>query len=254
MRERWIIDVLDIAYIGKIFGRLVSRVPYTVSISFFSIIFSWLIAILLTAVRVKKVPIINQVIEVYISFFRSTPGLIHILLLYYGLPLLLAPLGIHLNANGKSFYAVASLSLSNAAFLSEILRPAYLSIDRGQHEAALSIGLSGLQKEVRIILPQIIPIALPAMANSFIELIKDTSILFVIGMADIMGEAKNILSNNYGTKKTEIYLAVGMIYLAMTTVGNLLCNRVEIQCQHVRKKTKKIIGKADEGGQYEIGN
>lgn len=233
---------MDFAYVGKMLERLAGRVPYTISLAFFSIIFSTIVAVFLTMVRVKKVPVANQIIDVYLSFFRSTPGLIHILLIYYGLPLLLKPLGIELGAGGKTFYGIAALSLSYATFLSEILRPAYLSIDKGQHEAALSMGLSGLQKEFRIILPQVLPIALPAMANSFIELIKDTSILFVIGMADIMGEARNIIANNRGLNRTEVYLAVGLLYLLITTVGSFFSKYVEIRCRKVRKvavKSKK---------------
>lgn len=231
--------MLDFAYVGKMLERLAGRVPYTISLAFFSVIFSTVIAVLLTMVRVKKVPALNQIIEVYISFFRSTPGLIHILLLYYGLPVLLKPLGVELSLSGKTFYGIAALSLSYATYLSEILRPAYLSIDKGQHEAALSMGLSSLQKEFRIILPQVLPIALPAMANSFIELIKDTSILFIIGMADLMGTARNIVSNNHGMKRTEVYLAVGLLYLLITTLGGFLSKYVEIRCQKVKNVTVK---------------
>lgn len=231
--------MLDFAYVAKMLERLAERVPYTISLAFFSVIFSTIIAVFLTMVRVKKVPALNQIIGVYISFFRSTPGLIHILLLYYGLPVLLKPFGMQLSLSGKTFYGIAALSLSYATYLSEILRPAYLSIDKGQHEAALSMGLSGLQKEFRIILPQVLPIALPAMANSFIELIKDTSILFIIGMADLMGTARNIVSNNHGMKRTEVYLAVGVLYLLITTLGGFLSKYVEIKCQKVRNVTVK---------------
>ncbi|MBQ8232876.1 MAG: amino acid ABC transporter permease [Lachnospiraceae bacterium] len=227
--------MLDITVIWKTLGRLATRVPYTITIAFVSILISTALAILLSMIKIKKVKIASALVELYLSFFRSTPGLIHILLVYYGLPLVLKPFGIILDASGKDLYSIAALSLSYAANLSEILRPAYLSIDKGQHEAALCAGLSGFQKEYRIILPQVIPIALPAMGNAFIELIKDTSILFVIGLTDIMGSAKNIITNGLGINKVEIYIAAGLIYLVITTVGNWGNHFLEIKCQKVKK-------------------
>lgn len=163
--------MLDFTVIWKTFGRLATSVPYTITIAFVSILLSTALAILLSMVKIKKVKIAGALVELYLSFFRSTPGLIHILLVYYGLPLVLKPFGIILDASGKNIYSIAALSLSYAANLSEILRPAYLSIDKGQHEAALCAGLNSFQKEYRIILPQVMPIALPAMGNAFIELI-----------------------------------------------------------------------------------
>lgn len=232
-------EMLDLAYIWKMFVRLWESVPITIAVSLAAIAISTFLAILFTVIKVKKVAVASQIINVYLSFFRSTPGLIHILLIYYGLPLLLKPFGIVLDASGKTFYAIAALSLSNAANMVEILRPAYLSIDKGQHEAALSIGLSTLQKELRIILPQVVPIALPAMGNAFIELIKDTSILFVIGLTDIMGMAKNIIANSRGTSKAEVYIAAGLIYLIITTIGNRGNQYLERRCQKIRKKGVK---------------
>lgn len=232
--------MIDFAYVWKMFGRLLDRAPYTVGISFAAIVISTILAVLLTMVKVKKIPVANWIINIYLSFFRSTPGLIHILLIYYGLPLLLKPFGIVLDASGKTFYAIAALSFSNAACMAEILRPAYLSIDKGQHEAALSIGLNSLQKECRIILPQVMRVALPAMGNSFIELIKDTSILFVIGLTDVMGEAKNIIANSRGTGKVEVYIAAGLIYLIITTIGNWGNRYLEARCRKVGKVGVKV--------------
>ena len=230
--------MVDFTYFGKMFGRLLERATYTVGISLAAIAISTILAILLTMIKVKRVPAANWIVNVYLSFFRSTPGLIHILLIYYGLPLLLKPLGIVLDASGKTFYAIAALSFSNAACMTEILRPAYLSIDRGQHEAALSIGLNSLQKECRIILPQVMRVAFPAMGNTFIELIKDTSILFVIGVTDVMGEAKNIIANSLGTRKVEVYIAAGLIYLIITTIGYWGNQYLEARCRKDGVKVK----------------
>lgn len=227
---------MDVSYFLYALLRIVKTVPYTMLIALVSAAISLVLATLVTMLRLRKIPVADQIIKVYLSFFRSTPGLIHIFLVYYGLPALLLKLGFANVNGGKMGYAVAALVLSYVAQLTEVLRPAYLSIPAGQHEAALSIGLTPLQKELRIIFPQLVPIALPAVANSFVELIKDTSILFVLGILDIMGMAKSIISNDYGAKKLEVYLAVGLVYLVIITlcgIGNLL---LEERCKGTSRR------------------
>jgi L-cystine transport system permease protein len=87
-----------------------------------------------------------------------------------------------------------------------------LSVDKGQLDAADSIGMTGMMKFRRVILPQMLPIAWPNIENALIELVKDTSVLFVIGLFDIMGMAKMFIQNDYGVKKLEVYIAAGIVY------------------------------------------
>ena len=125
--------------------------------------------------------------------------------------------------------------------MSEYLRPAYLAVDRGQHDAADSIGMTGFTKLRRIILPQMLPIAWPNLENAFVELVKDTSVLFVIGLTDIMGMAKKIISNDYGVKKLEVYLAAAAIYGCITFAVSKLCQLLEKKIM-IGNPTEKRVG------------
>lgn len=225
----------DLVYVLQMIEKIIKAVPYTAAITLAAAVISTVFSILLTVVYVRRLPGFYQLLSVYISFFRSTPSLIHIFIVYYGLPLVLKPFGIVLDASGKTLYAICALSLFYTSYLIEIIRPAYLSIDKGQHEAALSIGLKPLQKEFRIIVPQVVPIILPAMGTAFIELIKDTSVLFVIGLTDIMGKANIIITNDYGVKKLEVYIAVGAIYWVITTIGSFGNQYLEKKCKGMRR-------------------
>lgn len=226
---------IDILYVLETLLKLLKVAPYTIFIIIVSGTLGVLLAIIVTFIRVKKIKLWNSLIGIYISFFRSTPCIIHLFLIYYGLPIVLALIDIDISWWSKTVFATVALVLFNGAYVSEILRPAYLSVDRGQHEAAESIGLAGFKKFYRIICPQALPIALPSLGNAVIDLIKDTSVLFIIGLVDIMGKAKLIIASDYGVKKLEVYIAVGIIYWGITFLS-------DIGMKSLEKKYKLVEG------------
>lgn len=225
----------DMLYVIETLSKLLKVVPYTIFIMIVSGTLGLLLAIIVTAIRIKKIKIWNPLMGIYISFFRSTPCIIHLFLVYYGLPIVLELVGIDISWWSKTIFATVALVLFNGAYVSEILRPAYLSVDKGQHEAAESVGLTGFKKFYRIICPQAVPIALPSLGNAVIDLIKDTSVLFIIGLVDIMGKAKLIIASDYGVKKLEVYIAVGIIYWMITFISNIGMKSLE-------KKYKLVEG------------
>jgi len=227
---------IDFTYIFEILPKFIRVVPYTILIIAISGTLGLFLAVIVTAIRIKKIKILNQITGIYISFFRSTPSIIHLFLVYYGLPILLGTFGININWWSRSAFSILALVLFNGAYVSEILRPAYLAVDKGQHEAAESIGLSGVKKFYRIICPQAIPIALPNLGNALIDLIKDTSVLFIIGLVDIMGKAKLLIANDYGVKKLEVYIAVGLIYWVITFVADVGIKALEKKCRIIDNK------------------
>lgn len=218
---------IDFIYVFEVLIKLMKVVPYTMLIMLVSGIFGLILAILILAIRLNKIKGLNLAVGVYLSFFRSTPVLIHLFLVYYGMPVLLDKVGIDISSWNKSVFAVLSLTLFNGAYISEILRPAYLAVDKEQHDAADSIGMTSFKKIQRIIIPQMIPIVLPGLGNALIDLIKDTSVLFVIGLVDIMGRAKLLIANDYGVQKLEVYIAAGTIYWIIIKIFNLLVSRFE---------------------------
>lgn len=202
-----------------IFIKLLENVPVTLLVMLLSAVVALFLGIAVTAVRLKKVKVLYPLASVYISFSRGTPILIQLFVIYYGAPLLFRLAGIDINGWSQIAFAVITLVFHNAAIFSEIARPAYLAVDKGQHDAADSIGMTGAQKVFRIICPQAVPIALPSLGNLLIDLIKDTSILFTIGVVDLMGRAKLIIANNYGIGKVTVYIAVALIYWAISALA-----------------------------------
>lgn len=231
---------IDFSYVLEIIQRISSAVPYTVMMILISGVLGIMLAAGIAAVRIKKWKVIYPLANIYVSFFRSTPCLIHIFLVYYGLPLILKEFGIVVDGSSKTLYAALALILFNGAYMSEYLRPAYLAVEQGQLDAADSIGMTGFTKFRRIILPQMLPVAWPNLENAFVELVKDTSVLFVIGLTDIMGRAKNIIANDFGVKKLEVYIAAAVIYWCITFFVSKLCQLTEKQIMTGQAAEKQV--------------
>ncbi len=209
-------NTIEWQYLIKNIPRLLNTIPFTLMVVFISAFFGILLGILVTAVRIRKPLIISQCIQVYVSFTRGTPGIIQLFVVYYGLPVFLRLFGVDINQLSRTAFAILTLVLHNASFASEVFLPTWKSIDKGQHDAADSIGMSSHQKLWRILIPQMVPIALPNLGNLLINLIKDTSLLFTIGIVDLMGQAKTIIASDYGIGKIEIYLIIAAIYWFLT--------------------------------------
>ena len=225
---------MDLEFIMNIFPTLLKTLPLTIYIVVVTAILGFLLAVIVTAIRLKKIPVISQLMNLYTSFMRSTPGLIHIFIVYYGLPVLFRTIGIDINFISRVAFSITALVLYNGAFVSEILRPSYLAVPNEQHEAATSVGMTNWQKHVRVIFPQVLPIALPSLGNALIDLLKDTSLLFLIGLVDIMGQADIIIANTLGVYQLEVYVTIALIYWGCSILLEQLIRLLE-------KKTGKYI-------------
>lgn len=219
-------------YMFEITPSLLSVLYITVVIIVLSSSFGLLLSIVVTAIRIKKIIVIRHLLDMYISFTRSVPIVLQLFLIYYAFPFLLGLIGINISDMSAGVATVIALTLYNAGYLSEVLRPAYLSVDRGQHEAADGLGYTPFQKFIRIIAPQVMPVALPGWGNSLIYLIHDTSLIFTIGVMDMMGMARTMISSSYGAYQVEIYLTIGLIFWGLCIVTDLLVAFLE-------KKTAK---------------
>nr|WP_113865189.1 amino acid ABC transporter permease [Brenneria salicis]NMN91722.1 amino acid ABC transporter membrane protein (PAAT family) [Brenneria salicis ATCC 15712 = DSM 30166]RBP65780.1 amino acid ABC transporter membrane protein (PAAT family) [Brenneria salicis ATCC 15712 = DSM 30166]RLM31820.1 ABC transporter permease [Brenneria salicis ATCC 15712 = DSM 30166] len=145
----------------------------------------------------------------YVAVIRGTPLLVQLFIWYYGLP----RLGIMLPS---FFCGVIGLGLYSAAYISEIVRGAITSIDRGQNEAARSLGMSSKQAMMKIILPQAVVRMLPPLGNEFIALIKNSALVSLITIHDVMQQGNTIISNTY--RDLETYLVIAIIYFVLTSL------------------------------------
>ena len=175
-----------------------------------------IIGIALSLILVNKVPVLLPIAKLYISFFRGTPVLVQLLLIYFGLPQLFPAL----NTMSAAIAAIIAFSLNTSSYLSEIFRAGLESVDKGQSEAAISVGMSYSQAMRGIILPQAVRNAIPATGNMFIGLIKNSSLAFTIGVTELLAQGKLLASASL--KFFEIYLAVGLIYWAVTILYSWL--------------------------------
>lgn len=153
----------------------------------------------------------------YTWALRCTPSIVLLFIVFYGLPeLLLAAFGVNINFFHNAFFVVTTFAMFFAATSSEIMRSAYLSVDRGQYEAAVSAGLSPAQAFRRIVLPQAVAVGLPNYGNALIALMKEGSLAYTIGLIDVMGQGILIIARNYGAWALETYIALAIVYWACT--------------------------------------
>jgi arginine/lysine/histidine/glutamine transport system substrate-binding/permease protein len=167
---------------------------------------------------------LRHLCRIYIDFFRGTPMLVQLFLIYFGLPALLQAMAVPFTIE-RLPAAVIALSLNVAAYLAEVLRSGIESIDRGQWEAADALGFSPLERMRFVVAPQAIRRVMPPLANEFITLIKDTSLAAVIGFDELFRQGQLMVATTY--RAFEIYIAVALVYLLMTTSASLLFKRLE---------------------------
>ena len=193
--------------------ELFEVLPVTLEIMVLSSFFALVLGLLLALAKLSKNPLLRLLVTFYVSFMRCTPTLIQLYLFFYGLPLLTKLiLKVDVNDWPPEIFAISAFSLHCAAYLSEVIRAAYLAVGRGQQEAAYSVGMSNFQALRRIILPQAFGVALPNISNNLIILLKETSLAFSIGITDLMGKVNVISGATQGTNQLELYIVISLIY------------------------------------------
>ena len=203
----------------------------TIEIFLVSIILGLVIGFVACMMRLSKFKILNAIAWVYIWLIRGTPMIVQALVVYFGLPQAIP--GFH----PTPFMAgVITLSLNAGAYLTEIFRSGIQAVPKGQTEAARSLGLSSGRTTFKIVLPQAVKIAVPPMVNQFIITLKDTSILTVIGLAEIVNKATQYVSVRYDYFET--YLLVGAFFLAFTSLLMILAHYMEKRLSYDRKNSR----------------
>ena len=205
---------------GFILEVLPKLLPY-LSVTFLmmagTVILGSLLGFLLARAKMSLHKIPRLIANGYTGAMRCTPSVVLLFIVYYGLPeLVMALFQININFIYKGLFVLITFALLYAATISEVMRAAYLAVDRGQREAALSIGLSQTQTFLRITMPQAVVIALPNFGNSLITLMKEGSLAYTIGLIDVMGQGTLIISRNYGAWALETYIALAIIYWTLT--------------------------------------
>lgn len=221
----------NLEYFWTVWPQLLEAVPFTLYFIVMSSVVSLLAGILVALIRIPRLPVLYQLTEVWMSFVRSMPFVLLLFLSYFLLPLPLQTLGVDTNAIPKEVYVYVAMIIHYGPIIAEIIRPAYEAVPRGQTEAAIAFGLSAWHRVTRILLPQALPIMLPGMVNQLIEIIKDTSLMYMIGLMDLMGRANLLIHLRMGEGKLECYIAVAIIYWILISALELLAARLDERSQ-----------------------
>lgn len=219
---------MDLAIVWESLPRLLGGAALTLEITLVSVAIGLCLAVPLAVLRLSRHPLLWMPVYGYIFYFRGTPLLVQLFLVYYGsgqFQPLLDRIGLWVLFREAYFCAVLTLTLNTAAYTAEILRGAIQAVPRGEVEAARAFGMSGVLLYRRIVLPKAFRLALPAYTNEVVFLLQATSLVSVITLLDLTGVARIIVARSFEPYK--LYIAAGLIYLTITYAFVFVSRRLE---------------------------
>ncbi len=212
---------MDLDFVVQVFLRMLPALPRTLFITVVPFAAALFLGLLVTLPIVYRIPILRSFCSLYVSFFRGTPFIGQLFMIYFGLPRMFESLA----AMDKFEGFMLTMALNSSAYLSEIIRGAFLAVDRGQIEAAKSINLRRMQTLRLIVIPQAIPVAVPGIVNILIDAIKGSSLAFTIGILDITAVAK--IQAGITFRYFEAYMSMVLMYWLIVLVLERLQKRYE---------------------------
>lgn len=212
--------MFNFSYFFEVLPKVADHLSVTLELTAVSAVFALCIGLVVAIIAYYKIPVLYPVTRAYVFLMRGTPAIVQLYFFYYGI----ATFSKFIREMDPVPAVAIVMSLNIGAFMSESIRAALMSVDQGQKEAALSLGMSNLQLVRRIIIPQATRIALPTLFNDIINLVKLSSLAFMLGVIDIMGAAK--IEGSYTFRYFEIYAAVMVIYLVVIGILTLIHRRI----------------------------
>ena len=216
---------MDFSVLSGYYGVFIQGAKTTIIISLVSLVIGFVLGLLICLMKMSKIKILKWPASAYVQILRGTPLFVQIFLIYFGLP----QLGIQFPDIGpfsSDFVSGAfALSINSSAYIAEIFRSGIQAVDKGQMEASRSLGLGYVDAMRYVIVPQAVKNVLPALANEFITLVKESSIISVIGVQELMFKAGIVRTALY--RPFEPYIMAAIMYLVMTTVLSLLVGLLE---------------------------
>ncbi|CAH1203647.1 L-cystine transport system permease protein TcyM [Paenibacillus plantiphilus] len=222
---------IDLPFIWSSLIELLSAIPTTLAITAVSMLCGLAIGTVVALIRLYKVPLLHHIAAAYVTFIRGTPMLTHLLLIYFGLPVIIDALSDQFGWSFRSVnipmigFAYISFSITAGAYLSEVVRSGLQAVNKGQIEAAYSIGMTTRQALGRIVFPQAFAILLPSLSNSTISMLHGSTLVFTVSVVDINAKSQIIASANW--KFFEAFIAAAIIYWGLTILIERLTAMVE---------------------------
>lgn len=213
-------------------------IPATVFVSVLSVIIGSAAGLLLALMRTSKSKVLNWISKVYVDIVRGTPMVVQALIFAYGIPQFMQAHVLYFKWANLIIPAIIVCGLNSAAYMSEVIRSGIQAVDKGQMEAARSLGMSKSMAMKLIIIPQAIKIILPAVGNEFVTLIKETSVLSFVGVVEIL--RKGTLLNAATYQAFPAYIGVALAYMLLTIPLSKLIGVMENRSKNPRQAVKLI--------------
>ena len=227
---------MNFTFIKEVLPQVLTAIPVTLEMALLATLAGWILGILIAVARRNKIPVVSQICAVFVSFIRGVPMVILLYVAYYALPMMIySATGVDTTSIPAIWYAIVALSLDQAAYSSEVFRAALDSVNRGQLEAAWSVGMTTCQAMRRIVFPQALAVALPNLSGLFVGIIKGTSLAYYVGVYEITATA-NLLANP-GLNFIEAYVITTVIYELISFICNRLFHTAETRLNRFRPKT-----------------
>ncbi|MCC8066305.1 MAG: amino acid ABC transporter permease [Clostridiales bacterium] len=223
---------------------VLSALPVTLALTFVSLFFALVVAVLFGACILKRIPLLRQLVVALNTFIKGVPLIVQLLFCYYALPYVLQMFdgffGYEYNPRNPSYFgfAVVALAMNYGAYLTDVVVSSYRAVDRGQLEAAYSIGMSGLQAHVRIVIPQAVAISFPNLANYFMWLLKATSLASVVNVFELLATARASTAVNYAI--LEGYLVAAGIYWVVCILAERGLNLLSRRMNRYQKEPRAV--------------
>lgn len=212
----------------------------TVQLTAFATFLGVIGGVLIGLARLSSIQLLRIAARAYVDFFRGTPLLVQIFMIYFGIPAFTKEVLGATFTFDRLLAAIVALSLNSAAYIGEIVRAGIQSVETGQTEASASLGLDSFQTLRYVIFPQALRRMLPPLGNEFITLLKDTSLVAVIGFEELFRRGQLIVAGNY--RSFEIYACVAFIYLLLTVLSSQVFSFLERWMNPVHK-TRAVVAK-----------
>ena len=213
----------DMNLVVNSFPLLLIGAGVTIQITVLSTAIGFVIGLIVGVARISNLRLLRMLAEVYVEFFRGTPLLVQIFLFYFALPVITG------QRIDPFIAAISACGINSGAYVAEIFRAGIQSIDDGQMEAGRSLGMTWLQTMRYIIVPQAFKRVIPPLGNEFIAMLKDSSLVSVIGFEELTRRGQLIIAKTYGS--FEIWMSVAVIYLVMTLTISRFVAYLERRCR-----------------------
>ncbi len=236
--------LFDVSLVFSSIPELLTKLPITLELAVVSMLIGLGLGLVMAIIKMKKIRVLTQITNLLISLLRGTPVIVQLYVAFFGIPMMFKAInqqfGTNLAvANISGFvYAMIALGLNQSGFMAEIIRSALQSVDPGQIEAAHALGMTYPQTLRRIILPEAFEVALPTLGNSFISIIKGTSLAFTCAVVEITAQGQIIGGRTY--RYFEVYVSLAIIYWLVTLVIEQIIRVIENKIR-IPDQVRKMI-------------